>query len=182
MHQTRARLRPRRGRRGCGLGYICRRFCGVGHGLLPYIVLLWVKGELRLRCRFFLRGRQVVVALFQFIPHGAHCPHARRCGCDETGQQCQCKAPAAQKLFDLLHCRYSHLLHCVRIASGLSVGQQGRFYARNDLKWPPFHSGHNSGIAFIVMQNRSDRGLTGSAFSREGPQPENASSLCGLLC
>ena len=72
MHQTRARLRPRRGRRGCGLGYICRRFCGVGHGLLPYIVLLWVKGELRLRCRFFLRGRQVVVALFQFIPHGAH--------------------------------------------------------------------------------------------------------------
>ena len=22
----------------------------------------------------------------------------------------------------------------------------------------------------------------GSAFSREGPQPENASSLCGLLC
>ena len=71
MHQTRARLRPRRGRRGCGLGYICRRFCGVGHGLLPYIVLLWVKGELRLRCRFFLRGRQVVVALFQFIPHAA---------------------------------------------------------------------------------------------------------------
>ena len=86
------------------------------------------------------------------------------------------------KIGDHLHCRYSHLLHCVRIASGLSVGQQGRFYARNDLKWPPFHSGHNSGIAFIVMQNRSDRGLTGSAFSREGPQPENASSLCGLLC
>ena len=132
MHRTRARPRPRRGRRGCGrfgLGYVCRRFCGVGHGLLPYIVLLWVKGELRLRGRFFLRGRQVVVALFQFIPHGAHCPHSRRCGCDETGQQCQCKAPAAQKLFNLLHCRYSHLLHCVRIASGLSVGQQGRFYA-----------------------------------------------------